>query len=404
MEDAAVQGLAFICDREGALQHWLRDDFGLAQVHHGDVPFIRFLDESSQSKGLQFLSQLKKGGAAVDWELCFSLAGKARALSVGGLENGIETMVLAAHSASALRTLCRELAVSRPECSAGCLEILGVCDESSTVAEEADIYADFMRMYNDFARLQREFASQNAKLRRLDAEKDRIMDMAAHDLRNPLHVITLLASGLSRQAEERLRPNELSALHKVIETARDMGRLINNILDVSRFNPGPPGLHLQPGNLHELVCGRIELIRPMANAKRIDIAFSSETDVPMVSFDAARLQQVMDNLLSNALKFSPTDTQVQVRLVYSDDGVVVEVADQGPGVPEGELTQIFQPFTKGSARPTDGEASSGLGLAICRSIMEAHRGKIWAENSSHGGAAIKFSLPTRQEKAGAHGG
>ncbi len=393
MNDAPARGLALVCGGDGVLRDWLRDDFDLAGQASAHPAFIRLLDESSHAKGLQFLAQLNDGAATVNWELCFTVAGAPHTLSVAGYRADVETLILAATSASALRALCRELAVNRPERSGQCLDLLAKFDQAANSSYEADIYEDFMRMYNDFARLQREAASQSAKLQRLDAEKDRLLDMAAHDLRNPLHIITLLASGLSRQCRDKLTAEELGLLEKILQTAHNMGRLLNNILEVSRATPQPSRLQLQSIDLAELIRERIDSIAPLAGAKDIRIDFHRAVDAATASCDLVRVQQVMDNLLANALKFSPRGSRVRITLSGAGNVLQVEVADEGPGIAAAELEQIFQPFTRGSTRPTEGEASSGLGLAICRGIIQAHKGQIWAENGATGGAAIKFLLP-----------
>lgn len=395
METQSVHGLALICDRNGMPQDWVRDDFGLTQPGDSPRTFIRLLDDSSHTKGLRFLSQLKSGEPVVNWELCFSVAGEPRPLSVAGLELGTETLIMAAKSSAALRSFCRELAVSKTEQSTAYLDLLTAWDETETVVDDTDVYNDFMHMYNDLTRLQRESASQNAKLQRVSSEKDRILDMAAHDLRNPLNVICLLADGLAHHVAGRLTEQELTNLVKIKETALDMGRLINNILDTARSSPGLPELHLQTGDLGQLVRDRIHLIQPLAITKEISISLLCEENLPKVSCDLGRIQQVTDNLLGNAIKFSPMQTQVELRLQMTPQGLVMSVCDQGPGIPEQELTTIFQPFVKGTARSTQGEPSNGLGLAICVSILEAHGAKIWAENAPQAGAVIKVLLPHR---------
>lgn len=329
----------------------------------------------------------------VDWELCFSVAGQPSLFCVAGMETEDETVVLAARSEVALRSLCRELASCRSAQSAAYLDVLGACEDSSGVSADTEVYDDFVRMCNDFACVQRELASQNAKLKRVSAEKDRILNMAAHDLRNPLAVISLLATGLGINAGERLTVSELSSLNKITGTAKGMVRLIHDLLEYARSGPGEPELHPRPGNMVELIHSRFDLFRPLADAKRVDLRLHFEENLPSLCFDSGRIQQVVDNLLGNAIKFSPSDTEVAVHLTFTDNGLMVEVHDQGPGIPKAELTEIFQPFVKGSAHPVGGEASSGLGLAICRSILAAHGGKIWAENLPACGAAIKFYLP-----------
>ncbi len=304
---------------------------------------------------------------------------------------------MVAKSSIALRSFCRELAVNKTEQSTVYLDLQTAWDKIATVVDDTDVYNNFMRMYNDLTRLQRESASQNAKLQRISSEKDRILDMAAHDLRNPLNVICLLADGLAQQVAERLSEEEQSSLITIKKTALGMGRLINNILDTARSSPGLPELHLRTGDLAQLVRNRINLIQPLAITKKISIALLCEEELPKISCDLDRIQQVIDNLLGNAIKFSPMETHIEILLQNTSQGLLISVCDQGPGIPVNELTTIFQPFVKGTARSTQGEPSNGLGLAICVSILEAHGAKIWAENVPLAGAALKVLLPNRMQ-------
>ena len=393
METQAVRGLALICDRNGMPQNWVRDDFGLTQPGESPRTFIRLLDDSSHTQGLRFLSQLKAGEPLVNWELCFSVAGEPRPLSVAGLDLGNETLIMAAKSSAALRSFCRELATSKTEPSTAYRDLLRAWDESESAGDDTAVYNDYVRMHNDLTRLQRESASRDAKLQHLS--KNRILDMAAHDLRNPLNVICLLADGLADQVADRLTEEEQSSLVKIKQTALDMGRLINNILDTARSSPGLPDLQLQTGDLEQLVRDCINQIQPLAITKHISIVLLCEEELPNISADLGRIQQVIDNLLGNAIKFSPMKTRVELRLQMTPQGLLMTVCDQGPGILEDELTTIFQPFIKGTARSTQGEPGNGLGLAICVSILEAHGAKIWAENAPQTGATIKVLLPNR---------
>jgi two-component system sensor histidine kinase/response regulator len=132
---------------------------------------------------------------------------------------------------------------------------------------------------------------------------------------------------------------------------------------------------------------------PLAAAK--EIALLLEVDAPPTTLrcDPRRLGQVLDNLLGNAVKFSPACSAVRVSLSRAPAGLRLCVTDQGPGIPEQERTRIFEAFHKGAARPTGGEASSGLGLAICQRIVSAHGGTLRAEDDPGGGARMVLELP-----------
>lgn len=395
--------LALACDAEGTILRWLQDDFRLCPSPSEVVNFLRLLHESNHLKGLTFLAELRGGVALVDRELCFVLHDELRVLHVAAARGADATIILAADTTAELKSLCSRVGSQFGDCAQPCIQMLAAWQKPSANISQVRVQEDFIRMYNDFARLQREHAGQKAQLTRLAAEKDRIMNMAVHDLRSPLGVIALLAGSVSHEARERLTERELEVLGKIVDTAKDMGRALGDMLDASRHAPGSPTLSTQVGDLRALVQDRIDLLAPLAAQKRIALRLHCASALPAIPFDARHMQHVVDNLLGNAFKFSPSKACVDIRLQPGRQGLQMDICDQGPGIPETELGRIFEPFARGSAIATGGEASNGLGLAICRSIIEAHGGRIWAENLPSGGAALRVFLPESRSPARQHG-
>lgn len=235
-----------------------------------------------------------------------------------------------------------------------------------------------------------ELRTLNADLRQLNAEKNQLLGMAAHDLRTPLSAIVgytavvLHSSRLGPLGEEQRTLLERSA-----KAARYMLDLINNLLDVAKIESGALQLQTTDCCLSELVSEALELIRILAHEKSIQIDWQDQPG-PSLSCDRQKLQQVVLNLLGNAVKFSPPGTHI----VVQSDGHTLAVTDQGPGIPEQELCRLFQPFGKTSVRPTGGESSSGLGLAICRRIIEAHGGILEVDSCVGQGSTFRFRLKT----------
>ena len=136
----------------------------------------------------------------------------------------------------------------------------------------------------------------------------------------------------------------------------------------------------------------------LADKKNIVLHADLE-EVPEFYFDANRMGQVVDNLLSNAVKYSPPDKEIFIKLVSNEETMTLSVKDEGPGISLDEQGQLFQHFKKLSARPTGGESSSGLGLAIAQRIVEEHQGDIGVDSQLGHGATFHFSLPTRRQRA-----
>jgi signal transduction histidine kinase len=135
-------------------------------------------------------------------------------------------------------------------------------------------------------------------------------------------------------------------------------------------------------------------VQTLAQQKQIHVSLQIESALPKLSLDEGKIEQVLNNLISNAVKFSQPGTAVEVRAVAQDGGVLISVRDQGPGIPAAECAKLFQPFGRTSIRSTCGEHSTGLGLAISRKIVEGHGGHIWVESQVGLGSVFLFTLST----------
>jgi signal transduction histidine kinase len=182
-------------------------------------------------------------------------------------------------------------------------------------------------------------------------------------------------------------------LRSVHGTTHNMLDLLNELLDISIIESGEMRLDLTPTNIADIVHDAVFLNGLTAARKQMKIACRPFKPSRPLHIDSRKIRQVIDNLLSNAIKFSPPGTTITV--VFSEDGPsqTISVRDQGPGIPDGEMNMLFTSFGKTSVKPTAGEKSTGLGLAICRKIVEAHRGTVTASNLPEGGASFQITFP-----------
>jgi len=232
------------------------------------------------------------------------------------------------------------------------------------------------------------------ELHQLNQEKNELLGIAAHDLRNPLSAISgyfqlLLESDFLGPLTEKQR----RVLEKSSGTADFMLRLLNDLLDVSKVNSGRLKLQLGTLDLAQLTLQVVDVMRVAAEGKSIDLTYEGPPKLLCVG-DSDKLQQVLQNLISNALKFSHRDTRVRVVLERREREAVLSVVDQGQGIPEAEQARLFEPFHRASVRPTGGEKSTGLGLAITRKIVEGHGGRIELESAPGHGSTFRFVLPS----------
>ncbi len=238
--------------------------------------------------------------------------------------------------------------------------------------------------------MDKEVRDKNQRLESLNELKDKFIGIAAHDLRNPLSSI----KGFS----EMLQEDDLSAedrkefVDMIYSISENMFALLNDLLDINLIESGKLNLVLQNSNLGELTKKQISINRTIANKKNIKIKF---IDLGCVDseFDYDRISQVLNNFLNNAIKFSPRETTLRVKLSHLNDFNKVEVIDEGPGILQEEQKKLFGEFQKLSPRPTAGETSTGLGLAIAKKIIIAHKGFIGVKSETGHGSNFFFTLP-----------
>lgn len=238
------------------------------------------------------------------------------------------------------------------------------------------------------ARLRRE-SLQIEVLRRTDTLRIALLSSVSHDLRTPLTSIKAAASSLL-QEDVHWSDEERRSFTQAIEHEADrLNRLVENLLDLSRIEGGA----LQPEKewypLEELVHDVLGRMQPLLQGRAVTTALPA--DLPPVELDYLMIDQVFTNLIENALRYTPVGSPLEIGASANAPDLVSWVADRGSGIPPGDLERIFDKFYQG-ARETGG---TGVGLSVCRGLIAAHQGRIWAENRPGGGAVFRFTLPLR---------
>lgn len=230
------------------------------------------------------------------------------------------------------------------------------------------------------------------ELKHLNKTKDRVLRIASHDLRNPVAAIAGLAEFLKDDCDN-LSEGQKEIVDCIEEAGKSVVLLLNELLDISAFDSGHLELNKEELNLCKLVYNLVPLFRGEADRKDITLTFNCEGELPKAYIDRQQIRRVVDNLLSNALKFTPTGGNVSVKVITEEKGICLQVDDTGPGIPIEEADRLFIEFGKTSNIPTGGEKSTGLGLSICQRIVKAHNGSINYLNLPEGGARFSVILP-----------
>ncbi|MGH7523039.1 MAG: DUF4118 domain-containing protein [Gemmatimonadales bacterium] len=228
----------------------------------------------------------------------------------------------------------------------------------------------------------------------IEAERLRtaLLSSLSHDLRTPLGTIEGAGTALLEDRGTMSAASRRDLAEAIVEEVRRMTRLVSNLLDMMRLETGTLAVHRSWQPLEESL--GVALIRLDARLRSHPVEINLAPDLPLVSVDEVLLEQVFLNLLDNAAKYTPPGTPLSVSAWLEHFVVVVEVADRGPGIPEGEEAAVFRKFHRapiGAGQTVP--AGSGLGLTIVEGIIKAHGGRIWVERRTGGGAAFRFTLP-----------
>jgi len=246
-----------------------------------------------------------------------------------------------------------------------------------------------VRTHDEVGELGRAFNTMAEALQRNEALRRQMTADIAHELRTPLSVIR----GNLEATLDGIYPLDAEHVAPVYEEVLLLERLVADLRLLSLAEAGELALKLEPVNVGELIEGILESARITAQEKDITLEAEVPPDLPPINGDAHRLRQVLNNLLGNALRYTPSGGRIAVTARVMDSEMHLSVADSGPGIPEEDLPYIFERFYRGDRSRARESGGSGLGLAIVRRLVEAHGGRVWAENKEGAGATFTIALP-----------
>jgi len=351
MEPRHQAGALLRCTRDGVVIAIVNDGIGLAGSLSAGKPFRSCAYVDNEDRAQALIDELGSVDAVYEMPISVDLGGHPKLLAFSGAVVGGE------------------------------LILVGSAVEGYT----GDIYEDLTRINNEEANALR------MALKSLE-QRSRHAAIVAHDLRNSVGSIASSAELLLEDLDA-LAPEQLQLISIIERTSRAALALVSDLLDLTLIETGRLELKPQSIDLGALIQKNVEANRPLAHKKNIQLEAEIAVGLPAVIADPWRVEQVLTNFISNAVKYSEPATGVIVRASAAEGEILVEVCDQGQGIPPDEIDNLFRFYQKTSVRPTGGEQSTGLGLAIARRIVEAHGGKVSVESEVGRGSTFRFTLP-----------
>jgi signal transduction histidine kinase len=243
-------------------------------------------------------------------------------------------------------------------------------------------------------RVMEEMREQNKELERLNSLKSEFVSTVSHELRTPLTVVLSATNNLLDGAFGALNEPQNKWLKKISYHALRLHGMISDILDLSKLQSGKADMRREQVDVAKLFKAALTHLSMLTKEKKIKLTHSISADLPVIWGDPGRLEQVLTNLVTNAIKFTPAEGHIEVTIEKEEEQIGITVADSGMGIPAEQQEEIFQRFHQ--IRTTDKDSSTqgiGLGLAICREIVIQHRGHIWVESEVGKGSRFKFLIP-----------
>lgn len=268
---------------------------------------------------------------------------------------------------------------------------------------DENVFTQLTQLNNELSAAQRSLYKKNAELNQLTTFKNEMMGMAAHDLGNSLSSIIGLSDLLLNDQKElgSLNDKQKNFIQLIHESGRHMLRLVRNLLDYSQIDSGTLKLEYEEIDLIYFTERVISKNWPATKGNNLSIKLNAPEKLPSLRADSHKLEQVLHNLISNAIKYSYPDSEIEVTLNYTktEQHAHISVSDQGPGISEKDQAKLFKPFSRIDNPKTRGKRGTGLGLAISRQIITAHNGLLNIESELGKGATFIITLPFSEHVA-----
>ncbi len=398
------KGIGISLSSQGLVEKIWFNKLGVDKIIEGETPFIRMIDSNSRQKAMTLFQKINSGHAEFGYQLDVPTKNEILSLEFGGFKLSGKMLLFGVEHSNETTTFMNYLQQINNEHvntirSLKKEQSLYQNKGQSVPKDEALLIDEISRLNNEMANVQRELTKKNTELERVNKLKNSFLGMAAHDLRNPLNVITSYADYILDEAADKLEPEHADFLNRIVRSSDYMLGLIENLLDYAKIEEGRLDLEKTSFDIVSLARHSVEANNVLASGKNIRIDLESSIDKLMVSFDYLKMEQVFNNLLSNAVKFSYPKSKVKFNIDQKEQLLYLTIRDSGKGIKAEDMEKLFVPFSKISHKGTAGEKGTGLGLTIVKRIVEAHSGTIEVDSEVEKGTRFTIKIPIEQNDA-----
>lgn len=390
-----IKGCAFICRHNGVIIEILRDDFGIKIEKGAITRFENLIDHESRIKYRNMIAETRKNKVAFDYRLKLSDSLHHEELYFMGfcLENQM-LIIGADNHKEAIKFADYLLEINNEQSNL----IRSLIQKNAKLEKQANdeseaTFNEITAINNQLVNLQRELNKKNSDLASLNDLKNRFMSIASHDLRNPLNVIQMYSEFLLNEMNEFGIIREKKYLEIIYNSAKYMTALVDDLLEYTKIESGAIELNKQNFNFVKMVKNIIQYMEPIAQRKEIKISAEGIESNIEINADYYKIEQVLNNLLGNAIKFSFPNTCILIKIKDEHDNIFLSVNNTGIVIEEKNYELIFRPFRKLVNLGTAKEKGSGLGLFVTKNIIENHNGKIWVESNKDNCTTFFVNLP-----------
>ncbi|MCX6277664.1 MAG: HAMP domain-containing sensor histidine kinase [Bacteroidetes bacterium] len=392
--ETTAKRFSVLCDLNGRVLKILSDESQSLDPTLPGAMFFSVVAPGDLNKILNFFLEIKENESAIGWEINVkTLKGTETFTFFAGLFDD-RIGIAAATTKNGAQALFAELTRINNE-QTNLIRAVAKQNAKLQVVSEApgtSYYEELSRLNNDLVNIQRELAKKNRELYELNKLKNQFLGIASHDLRSPIGVILSYSEFM---LNEPGGDDQEELIRRIHSAGQFMLGLVDNLLDIANIESGQLEINFSNEDLGKVLSEVMIMHEKFARTKSMRITFTEPVIPVYALIDRPKIEQVITNLLTNAMKYSFPNTIIVISLEVENGAARISVKDQGQGIREEEVQKLFKPFQKTSTRSTAGEKSTGLGLAIVKKIVEAHQGEVGVNSELGKGSEFFFTLPCK---------